>query len=255
MLTTNNIPIVKFSSFEKPKHKLEVREEEKHLWPLFHPHHYMTANDPLMDSLPRSSKFFTFYWVQDGVETLVGCLGVINQIGKFPARRITRLVVLPEFQGLGFSKLMLNSISEMYLKLDIKMYIVTFHPRLGGFLGASNAWAESFNNMKEFKLTVDESRPMANTLRDGIAMYRYNYIGDSGYSLKYHPIDLYTKQKQLDSMEPEDKGYNDLRLELNRLNKLKHPIYNEQKPPSLRVDDETHLKSKEEHARDRKSVV
>jgi len=246
--------IVKFSSFKKPKYKLVVKEGEKYLWPLFHEHHYMTANESIIESLPRSSKFFTFYWVRNDVEILVGCLGVLNQISKNPARRITRLVILPEFQGLGFASIMLNNISELYKKEGITMYITTFHPRLGGYFEKSSLWEPSANNMKAFKtlkekeLSSDISEhPFEDSLRDGVAMYRYHYTGYKNYTLEYNPLILEDLLEQAKDLDDNDKEYKKIKRKILKEQQKKDPNYKDPSESQLSVDDPKHIKAKEEH--------
>jgi len=246
----------KFEPFENKKIIMRVKEAEKYLWPIFHPHHYMTANQDIIESLPRSSKFFTFYWVRNDVEILVGCLGVLNQISKKPARRITRLVLLPEFQGLGFSKIMLENISEMYNKEGIVMYITTFHPGLGKYFEKSSSWEPSSNNMKEFKKLTEKDlssdlseHPFEKSIRDGVAMFRYHYIGKTNYSLEYNPLKIDNLEEQSKNLDNNDEEYRKIKRKIASLKKKQDPEYKEEKPKSLSVDDPNHIKAKEEHKR------
>ena len=236
-----------FKSFSKPKHTLVVKEGEKYLWPLFHDHHYMTSNQSIIDSLPRSSKFFTFYWIRENEEILIGCLGVLNQISKYPARRITRMVILPEYQGLGFAPLMLNNISELYNKENITMYITTFHPRLGNFFENSNSWEPSNNNMKEFRTNSIDDNPLKDTLRDGVAMYRYHYVGNTNYNLEYNPLTITKLEAELKITDDNDKEYKSLKRKIQQELRKADPSYKEPTPDELKTDNPEHLKSKEEH--------
>jgi len=247
---------IKFEKIKRPKIKMVVKEGEKYLWPQFHSSHYMTANKSIVDSLPRSSKFFTFYWVIDNEEILVGCLGVLNQISNKPARRITRMVVKEEFQGLGFSKIMLNNISELYRRQGIIMYITTFHPRLGQFFENSNEWEPSANNMKAFKslkekeLSKDiDGHPFENSLRDGVAMYRYHYVGNSDYSLEYNPLVLEDLLEESKDLDDNGKEYKKLKRKINAIQRAKDSDYKEEKPEETKVDNPEHIKRKEEHNR------
>jgi len=249
---------LKLKKFKKPIPEMLVREGEKFLWPQFHPHHYMTANNPVNDSLPRSSKFFTFYWLKNGKEILIGCLGVLNQISKKgQARRITRMVVKPEFQGLGFSKIMINSIADLYLKENIPMYISTFHPRLGSMFEKSNSWEASANNMKEFKKLVDKDltkdmsdHPFEDTLRDGVAMYRYHYIGNKDYTLDYNPLILEDLLEISKTIEDNGKEYKKIQAKIKAQQRKKDPNWKETIfAPELKITDENHIKAKEEHKR------
>jgi len=245
-----------FKHINKPSTVLRVKEAEKYLWPLFHPHHYMTAYQDIIESLPRSCKFFTFYWVRNNEEILVGCLGVLNQVSKYPARRITRLVVLPEFQGLGFSKIMLENISEMYKKENINMYITTFHPGLGQYFEKSNFWVPSANNMREFKPLKEKDlssditeHPFEKSIRDGMAMYRYHYIGFTDYTLEYNPLKLEDLLEQAKILDDNDKEYKKIKRKIAQLKKKEDPNYKEEMPKSLKIDDPNHIKAKEEHKR------
>jgi len=236
-----------FKSFKKPEHTLVVKEGEKYLWPLFHNHHYMTSNQSIIDSLPRSSKFFTFYWIRENKEILIGCLGVLNQISKKPARRVTRMVILPEYQGLGFAPIMLNNISELYLKENITMYISTFHPRLGNYFENSNSWVASNNNMTTFRTATVEEGPLKDTLRDGVAMYRYHYIGGTGYKLNFNPLTITKYEAELKKMDNNNKEYKNLKRKLQSLKKIAETDYKETTPEELKTSYPEHIKSKKEH--------
>lgn len=248
--------IIKFEKIKRPNIKMVVKEGEKEQWASagFHDHHYMTANQSIIDSLPRSCKFFTFYWVKDNEEILIGCLGVLNQISNKPARRITRLIVLPEFQGLGFSKIMLNNISELYRKEGIVMYITTFHPRLGQFFENSSEWNPSTNNMESFKslkekdLSKDiDGHPFKKSLRDGVAMYRYHYVGNSDYTLEYNPLVLDGLLEKSQHLDDNEKEYKKLKRKINAIQRAKDPNYKEPEPEETKINNPEHIKRKEEH--------
>ena len=148
--------------------KIIVRKDEKNLWKIFKAHHYMNA------SLPSGCTFFTFYLVLPEGEFLIACLGMLLQINNLPAKRVTRFVILPEYQGLGFSKRILDGISQYYHRHNFLTYIVTFHPRLGQMLTTSKNWIPTTNNQKKTK----SSNVIINgqlCIRSGVKMYRYKY--------------------------------------------------------------------------------
>lgn len=180
---------------------LSVKEGEKHLWSKFHPYHYMTANQDPKTSFPNAAKIYTFYWLKDDTEILVGCLGVMFQIASYPAKRLTRVVVLPEFQGLGISSKMVNSISNFYTSHGFKVYGATFHPRLGEFREKSKNWSSGHYNQRSFKLSTDHQEKTMTGLRDGQKMYRHFYSLSTNYTLKYDPVILATLQKEIKVLE------------------------------------------------------
>ncbi len=169
-------------SYPDHKRTIRIKHGERHLWKLFHPYHYMTSELHEDKSLASGASFFTFYLVKDNIETLFGCVGVIPQISKIPARRFTRLVILPEFQGLGLVGPCIDHLSEYYHQKGIKIYSATFHPKLGHYREKSDLWMPSANNMKAHKISEQNFNKETGRglgaqtgLRDGQAMFRYNY--------------------------------------------------------------------------------
>ena len=229
--------IVDLKKYQKPKVNIRVKYNERFLWGIFAPHHYMTQDKSDDKSLPNGASFYTFYIFDEGVETLVACLGVIPQISKIPARRITRFVILPEFQGMGLSGGILDSIADMYHKDGIKMYIATFHNRLGNFLENSTNWAPSVNNRKE---TITTSRndnffdsSYQSGLRHGVAMYRYNYqpVKTGQYKFIYNPLVVINLKRLLKTLS--GKEAQDVRAEIKqaeeKIQKQQEKIYGEEK--------------------------
>lgn len=162
---------------QKPR-TIRIKHGERHLWKLFHPYHYMTAEMEEDKSLASGASFYTFYLYEEGKETLFGCVGVIPQISTKPARRFTRLVILPEFQGMGLVGTCIDHLAQYYHSKGIKIYSATFHPKLGHYRENSPLWQASANNMKSFetsKENFDKGLGAQTGLRDGQAMFRYNY--------------------------------------------------------------------------------
>jgi len=209
---------MKYKLFKMPKLKVIVKEGEKHLWKLFHSSHYMTFNQPVEKTLPSSSKFYTYYWLKEDngkiEEVLVGCVAVLFQIHKYyNARRLSRLVVLPEFQGMGFGRIIIDSISEFYKQKNIKMFISTFHNKLGYYLEKSELWQPTFGNKRKLPQKADEDRTKGfKSLRKEDILFRYNYIGNNfkkNYKIKLNkskdPFILIDLRKQLKNEKDKNK--------------------------------------------------
>jgi len=162
--------------------KITAKVDEKHLWGRFKNHHYMSH------TLPPGSKFWTFYITINGEERLIACLGTILQVHKLPAKRVTRFVVLPEYQGLGFSTRILNAIAEYYRRLYYILFIVTFHPRLGRSL-ENGPWTPSIYNGRSYAVHKQsvQNHNTSNNIRAGTSMFRYKYLPDTDY---VYPIDV-----------------------------------------------------------------
>jgi len=113
----------------RPKIKLEIYEK-KGLWELFRKHHYLNH------SLSPASKQYVGF-VNGEPCCFIATLPVI---GYRKRRKIHRLVTLPDYQGVGIAKAMLEKLSSIYSKKGLGMNIVTSHPALANYLFKSNKW-------------------------------------------------------------------------------------------------------------------
>ena len=238
-------------TFSKPPLDVIVKEGEKHLWYLFHPHHYMTADKPVEGSLPVSAMFYTFYWMINNQEILIGCAGALFQISKKEeAKRLTRVVVLPEYQGLGFGSLIVNTLGEFYTKSGYKLYSATYHPRLGEFREASKLWEGTHYNLREFKENDNLNGHTITGLRDGDKMYRHSFVLSSSYDLLFDPIDLAKKKREIKLIKREEtKEHNIKRKELNAILKLAGEEEVQRLKALPDMNEETHQKAKAEHSK------
>ena len=80
---------------ERPYIRLTVRRCEPSVWNLFRTHHYLTQE------LNKSCKCLLFEW--NGIP--IGFVGILNTPRKgIPyGCAISRMVILPDYQGLGLS--------------------------------------------------------------------------------------------------------------------------------------------------------
>ena len=90
---------------------------------------------------------------------------------------ISRIVVLPDFQGLGIGKTLINYISSLYASIDSKMYIRTVNPAIGIALKNDKNWIPTSKNMKEI---TDSTQP-----KDTMGKKRLRRLS---YSYKYEGI-------------------------------------------------------------------
>jgi GNAT superfamily N-acetyltransferase len=250
---------IKIKEFPETNLKLVVKEGEKHLWKCFHPYHYMTAHKPVEKSLPSAAKFYTFYWLKDNEEILVGCLGVMFQIASYPAKRLTRVVVLPEYQGLGISSKMINSISDYYTNNGFKVYGATFHPRLGEFRENSKNWEAGHYNKRAFKLSDEHSEKGMSGLRDGEIMYRHFYVQDKKYTLNYDIIKFDNLNKESLELEKDltDENieeYNELKKQQRRIAKVMK-VTVQSSGVEKQISDEENEKYKKTARRNKRKVL
>lgn len=114
----------------RPKIKLLIRHAQRSEWELFRRHHYLS------DSLPRSANQWIAEWegrpccfVSDGAMT-----------GKKSRKRITRIVTLPDFQGLGIGMRMCEWAADRLHHEGHRVNITTSHPSMIRALERSARW-------------------------------------------------------------------------------------------------------------------
>lgn len=117
---------------ERPKIQLTVRRVEANVWNIFKQHHYLTAE------MNKSCKCLLFEW--NGIP--VGFVGILNTPRKgIPyGCSVSRIVILPDYQGLGLSTQIFNFVGGIVKSLsddehDYKLYIKTAHSKFGEALG------------------------------------------------------------------------------------------------------------------------
>ena len=77
-------------------------------------------------------------------EDIVGMISILPQPGvaglKYPAWRVHRLVVLPDYQGLGIATKFLEYVADLYAHQERVLYIRTSHVKLIGYFKHSKKW-------------------------------------------------------------------------------------------------------------------
>lgn len=166
----------------RPNIELQVSRVEHGAWDLFKKHHYLT------EDVSKSCKFFLFTWN----DKPIGINVVIAQpSGHFKnGVRESRIVVLPDFQGLGLGTKISNFTASMYKDNGYRYFTKTVHPAIGEYRNRNKEdWRGTSKNGKS---------PKAQNAMGGMkswnvmlrSSYCHEYIGDgiSGYTKLLLPI-------------------------------------------------------------------
>lgn len=106
----------------RPAVEVEIRRVSYDLWSLFAPFHYLTAK------LSKSCRCFAMF-VEGRPVAFAG-------IGPFPhpkvrdIRQLSRLVTLPDYQGLGFGPMLSEKMGAIYRALNLRLRYYPAHPAL-----------------------------------------------------------------------------------------------------------------------------
>lgn len=117
-------------SLRRPPLHLQVRGCSRTLWPRFARHHYLSG------SLSCAVKCYAAFEEQ----IPVAFCAVLSHLGRPEIHRITRLVVLPEYQGLGVGRNLLERVAAAEFSDCYRVRITTSHPAMVQVLSRSPIW-------------------------------------------------------------------------------------------------------------------
>lgn len=125
---------------KRPNINLQMFRCRYETWNLFKQHHYLSFD------LNKASINYVFL-LNDKPVAFVAILPFPG-VGDEKTRRISRVVVLPDFQGLGIGKHLIDYVSSLYWSKGHQMYIRTMNPALGISLSKDCNWEATSGNLK-----------------------------------------------------------------------------------------------------------
>ena len=114
----------------RPSIQLEIVRCDRHAWPLFAKHHYLNGN------LGRGCRFYLALW--DG--TPVAFCAMIAQMGHKNRWRVSRIVTLPDYQGIGIGTAFLETLGDLYREAGMRSTITASHPSIIAHCKRSTKW-------------------------------------------------------------------------------------------------------------------
>ena len=161
----------------RPKIQLQIFRCRYETWNIFKQHHYLSHD------LNKSAKCFVCLFN----DKPIGFMAILpfphGQIQN--GFRISRVVVLPDFQGLGIGFKLIDYFGQLYKADNKTMYIKTSNPALFGAMKKNeNKW-KLVNEVTKDKLNSEWMDKMQNSDKGGILKYRnaitksYKYIGQA----------------------------------------------------------------------------
>ena len=158
---------------------------KREVWKIFRQHHYLSRD------LNTASKVFIAFLNNE----IVGFISILTLPSETiqNAYRVHRLVVLPDYQGLGIATKLLKYIANLHAKLNCHLYIRTTHYRLYTYFKKHNKeWKETSSSQKT--CTAQKGRP--NWKVDEVRTpYSFKYIADYDLSIDKNDVILYNKEE------------------------------------------------------------
>ena len=129
-----------------------MRECDRSEWAKFRRYHYLNSD------LPNAAKCYGLY----DVDEIIAFIAVLHQPNKNPRiKRVTRLVVHPDYQGIGIGCKFLNFVANLYAKENYDFSIVTSAKNLICALQRDSRWIMiryGVNNCSSKKSEIDYNR-------------------------------------------------------------------------------------------------
>ncbi len=152
--------------------------DSKDLWRIFRSHHYLSGD------FNKAAKFYLIYW-DDVLVAMASMLTMPSGTVKY-AYRQHRLVVLPDFQGLGIGTKINDFLAKYYVDRGYKYFIRTTHVRLKNHLSKLPDWKGTSTNGKLRSVkSIDEGiqkqkKGLAHTgiIGDRRVAASFEYLGD-----------------------------------------------------------------------------
>jgi energy-coupling factor transporter ATP-binding protein EcfA2 len=173
----------------RPKITLQVSRVEAETWDFFKKHHYLTELNN------KAYAHYLFEWNDKPIG--------INVISPLPSGslkssfRESRIVVLPDYQGLGLGYEISKFTGSIYKSIGRRYYTKTVHPSLGEKRNSSDDWRATPDNGKERKKRKKEFNYESHWKHNSRPSYCHEYIGESisGYEDLLLPITEMRKLK------------------------------------------------------------
>jgi GNAT superfamily N-acetyltransferase len=127
-----------FQSFEgqkknRPEIKFEIYQSaDKGIWKMFSKYHYLSHSH-------NNAANVYVAMVNDQIAGFISILHLPHPKAK-NIKKVHRLVILPDYQGIGIGGILLNHIADIYKKDKWRFSIVTSAPSLIYSLKNSNEW-------------------------------------------------------------------------------------------------------------------
>jgi GNAT superfamily N-acetyltransferase len=116
--------------FRRPKIELEIHRCGMAAWQLFKRHHYLSG------SLPVAARCYLTTW--EGIP--VNFCATVPVITKRGHRRFTRIVTLPDYQGIGIGMRAIAAVAELHRREGLRINVTSSHPALIRHCRRSPQW-------------------------------------------------------------------------------------------------------------------
>lgn len=130
---------------------LEVCQCDKQVWSMFSKYHYLSAD------LNSSADCYLLTWNKTSV-AFGAIIAMPGHFSKQDGRKCVsehRIVVLPDYQGMGIGNTFSEYLGELYLSRGYRYWGKTANPRMGEHRQKSLRWRPTSSNLKKPRKDID----------------------------------------------------------------------------------------------------
>jgi len=150
-------------SLRRPAVHLCIVRCKRTAWELFKRHHYLSAD------IPQGCRLYLALWNDEPVAICV----IVPMFGKCNHWRISRIVTLPDYQGIGIGSALFDTVAEMYAATGVRVGATASHPSILAHCEKSPLWRTT--NVR--KTGTKSSKRYKGAI--GRATVSFEYIGNT----------------------------------------------------------------------------
>jgi len=151
----------------RPTIHVEIHRCQVAAWPLFARHHYLSG------SLAPGARCYLATWKGEPV-TFCATMPIIAQKNH---RRFTRIVTLPDYQGMGIGMKVVAAVAELHRAEGLRINVTNSHPALIRHCKHSRLW-KTVNVRKAGASSRGSGRFKSYRSATGRAVVSFEYIGE-----------------------------------------------------------------------------
>lgn len=148
-------------SVRQPNIKLEIMACSRHAWIMFKQHHYLS------EDIHKGSTCY-LACMNGRPVAFIALLALPGRDVK-NAWREHRVVVLPDFQGMGIGNKFSEHLAQKYIETGRRYFSKTSNPRFGEHRNKSKLWRGTINNMKDRKSYLKSDGSTRGTIGYGMS--------------------------------------------------------------------------------------
>ena len=150
----------------RPPLRVEIFRCERRAWRAFARHHYLNGE------LSRAARCFLAVWE----DAAVAFCATVSLIGRKGRRRISRLVTLPDYQGIGIGSAVMEAVADLHRREGHRVNLTASHPAVIAHCRRSPRWRA----IDVKKLGSQRADRIANQYRGsgGRAVVSFEYVGE-----------------------------------------------------------------------------